>query len=103
MSGALYLTQNNPELSMVFDVGREILTYNEIEDCAHVIRTLLKDPERAGRIRTAARARCLKDHTYTARWTSVFRALGVLAPGDVPAPATHGRGVTAPDRGRTGS
>jgi spore maturation protein CgeB len=80
MSGALYLTQNNPELSMVFEVGREILTYDDVEDCADVIRAILKDEDRASGIRAAARARCLKDHTYTARWTAVFTALGALTP-----------------------
>jgi hypothetical protein len=78
MSGAVYLTQNNPELSLVFEVGREILTYRDIEDCARVIRTTLDKPERAAQIRRAARARCLKDHTYTARWAAVFRMLGAL-------------------------
>jgi spore maturation protein CgeB len=79
MSGAVYLTQDNPELSLVYDVGREILTYRDVGHCAEVIRALLDDPERAERIRRAARARCLRDHTYAARWTTVFRTLGAVA------------------------
>ncbi len=79
MSGAVYLTQDNPELSLVFDIGREILTYGDVDDCARVIRATLADPEGAARIRRAARVRCLKDHTYTARWEAVFRLLGALA------------------------
>jgi hypothetical protein len=78
MSGALYLTQDNPELTLVFDVGAEIMTYRGIDDCARTIRALLNDPERAARIRRAARARCLADHTYEARWAGVFHALGAL-------------------------
>jgi spore maturation protein CgeB len=78
MSGAVYLTQDNPELSLVFDVGREILTYRDIDHCAQVIRATLDDPVGAARIRQAARARCLRDHTYTARWTTVFQCLGAL-------------------------
>jgi spore maturation protein CgeB len=81
MSGALYLTQNNPELSMVFDVGREILTYDGIDDCAHTIRALLEDEDGAARIRAAARARSLKDHTYTARWMNVLLTLGAISSG----------------------
>jgi hypothetical protein len=80
MAGALYLTQDNPELSAVFDVGREILTYRGIDDCASTIREVLADPPRAARIRAAARARCLLDHTYRARWSGVFQKLGALAP-----------------------
>jgi spore maturation protein CgeB len=79
MSGAIYLTQDNPELSLVFDVGREILTYHDIEDCARVIRATLDNADRADQMRRAARARCLKDHTYTVRWATVFRVLGALA------------------------
>jgi len=29
MSGALYVTQHNPELALVFDIGREIVTYRD--------------------------------------------------------------------------
>jgi hypothetical protein len=78
MSGALYLTQHNPELAEVFDIGREILTYGEIDDCAGVIRSILEDPDRAQRIREAGRSRSLKEHTYTARWTHVLRTLGAV-------------------------
>ncbi len=78
MSGALYLTQDNPELASVFAVGREILTYGGLDDCARVIRSILEDPDRAQKIRDAGRARCLEDHTYTARWTHVLRTLGAL-------------------------
>lgn len=79
MSGALYLTQNNSELAEVFEVGREILTYDDVDDCAQTIRALLADERRAAAIRAAARARCMKDHTYAARWTHVLRTLGAVA------------------------
>jgi hypothetical protein len=79
MSGAIYLTQDNPELSRVFAVGKEILTYRDAEDCARVIAAVLEDPDGARRIREAARARCLRDHTYRARWSTVFRTLGAIA------------------------
>jgi spore maturation protein CgeB len=79
MTGALYLTQHNPELSLVFDVGREILTYRDIEDCAQVIRATLDNQRGAAEIRHAGRERCLRDHTYAARWTRVFRMLGAIS------------------------
>jgi hypothetical protein len=79
MSGALYLTQDNPELSLVFNVGREILTYRDIDDCASKIRELLRDKTGAAEIRRLARARSLKDHTYEARWSAVLRVLGALS------------------------
>jgi spore maturation protein CgeB len=78
MSGGLYLTQHNPELDLVFDVGREIVTYRDERDCAGKIRQLLAQPEEARRIREAGRARCLRDHTYEARWTKAFELAGLL-------------------------
>lgn len=78
MSGGLYLTQDNPELSMVFDVGKEIVTYTDAEDCAASIRTLLAEPERAAAIRAAGQARCRRDHTYNARWRQAFSVAGLL-------------------------
>jgi spore maturation protein CgeB len=79
MSGAIYLTQDNPELGLVFDVGREILVYRDIDDCAATIRAVLGDPERAAQVRRAARARSLREHTYEARWTRVLSLLGALS------------------------
>jgi hypothetical protein len=78
MSGAVYLTQHNPELALVFDLGTELLTYRDEDDCARIIRELLADQDRAARIRRAARERCLRDHTYFARWSQVLRTLGAL-------------------------
>ena len=78
MSGALYLTQHNPELSLVYDVGTEIVTFRDEADCARLIKELLADEQRAAAIRAAGRDRCLRDHTYAARWRNVLRTLGAL-------------------------
>lgn len=78
MSGGLYLTQNNPELSLVFNVGYEILTYRNEEDCVRIIHELLADPNRAVAIRKAGRKRCLSDHSYHERWSQVFQIAGLL-------------------------
>jgi spore maturation protein CgeB len=78
MSGGLYLTQNNPELALVFEVGKEIVTYESEKDCAETIRGLLANPARAAEIRRCAHIRCLRDHTYEARWKRVFILAGLL-------------------------
>jgi len=79
MSGGLYLTQDNPELRLVYEVGQELLTYKDEADCARIILEVLADPRRADAIRKAGRARCLRDHTYEARWTTPFKVAGLLA------------------------
>lgn len=83
MSGGLYLTQDNPELALVYRVGEEIVTYRDARECATQIRGLLADPERANAIRQAGRTRALRDHSYLARWSSVFEMAGVLRAADV--------------------
>jgi len=78
LSGGLYLTQHNPELRLVYEVGTEIATYTSVDDCAAQIRSLLADPVRAAAMRAAGRARALHDHTYEARWTQVFEIAGLI-------------------------
>lgn len=78
MSGGLYLTQDNPELQLVYNVGREVLTHRNEKDCARVIRSLLAEPERAAAIRSAGRNRALRDHTYEARWADIFSLAGLM-------------------------
>lgn len=79
MSGGLYLTQNNPELPLIYEVDNEILTYNNLEDCAQIIRETLADPARAEAIRKAGHARAVRDHSWGARWDTILKFAGLLA------------------------
>jgi len=79
MSGGLYLTQDNPELSLVYDVGKEIMTYRDEEDCIQKIYYLLSNPGLAAKIRAAGRNRALNDHTWEKRFENAFRWSGVMA------------------------
>ncbi|MFC1578165.1 glycosyltransferase [Thermodesulfobacteriota bacterium] len=79
MSGGLYLTQDNPELSLVYDVGREIMTYRNEEDCIQKISYLLANPDMAANIRIAGRKRALDDHTWENRFDNAFRYTGIMA------------------------
>jgi len=78
MSGGLYLTQSNPGLSLVYDVGGEVVTYGSISDCARKIRWLLANPDEAARIRSSGRKRALKDHTWEKRFEDLFRIMGLM-------------------------
>jgi hypothetical protein len=78
MSGGLYLTQDNPELSLVYKIGEEIVTYRDEKDCAEKIRWLLADREKADRIRKAARERALKEHTWSKRFEQIFVLSGIM-------------------------
>lgn len=78
MSGGLYLTQANPELSLAYDVGKEIITYKDEKDCAEKIGWFLNNPEEAERIRKSGRERALRDHTWEKRFDEIFRLIGIL-------------------------
>ncbi len=78
MSGGLYLTQDNPELSLVYEVGKEILTYKNEKDCAEKVKWLLANPEEAAKVREAGRKRALRNHTWEKRFEKVFRLAGIM-------------------------
>jgi hypothetical protein len=78
MCGALYLTSEHEPLHRVWDVGNEIATYDDIDDCLTQVRTLLADPERCERMRRAAHERAHREHTWERRFEQAFEQLGVL-------------------------
>lgn len=81
MSGGLYLTQDNPELGLVYDVGKEIVTYKDEDDCVRKIRWLLEKPDEAEKIRKAGRSRALSDHSWEKRFSDIFKLAGLLENG----------------------
>lgn len=72
MCGAVYLTTDNPELGLVYDIGTEVVTYRDKNDCLKKIKELLADPKRCENIRKSARLRCLTDHTWDARFRTLL-------------------------------
>jgi len=78
MSGGLYLTQDNPELSLVYKIGEEIVTYKDEKDCAEKIKWLLADHKKADSIRKAAREKALKEHTWSKRFEQIFVLSGIM-------------------------
>ncbi len=75
MCGALYLTSFNPELVDHFRIGEEILCYSSPQDCAEVLHWILRQPERAQRLRDAALARSRAEHTWVHRIEMMCRLL----------------------------
>jgi hypothetical protein len=75
MAGTVYLTPRQPDLSLVFDVGTEVLAFDGLDDCVRQIRELLDQPERCERIRQAARERGLRDHTWAKRFDDLVSLL----------------------------
>lgn len=78
MSGALYLAQHLNELADYYELGREIETFRDDAELLEKVRHYLRHPDEAQAMRIAGRKRALRDHTWRARFESLFRELGLL-------------------------
>jgi spore maturation protein CgeB len=82
MCGAFYLVEYQPELEEYFDIGNEIECYRDLDDLIEKIRHYLVRPELCQSIGRAARARCLRDHTWAHRFSTVFEKIGIRSVGE---------------------
>ncbi len=78
MCAALYLTSYYKDLELMYEIGKEIITYTNKEDCLRKIKWLIDNPSLCENIRKSARERCLRDHSWEKRFEKVFRTLGYL-------------------------
>jgi hypothetical protein len=78
MAGAFYLTQHSPDVVEHFTPSQEIETYRSLEECALKVRWYLDHPECAEAIGRAGRERCLRDHTWEARFAKLLKIVGLL-------------------------
>jgi hypothetical protein len=79
MSGSAYLTHDNVDLHGLYEVGREIATYRDIDECVDRTRALLADDDARECMARAGRDRALREHTWDRRFGDLFRQLGVAA------------------------
>jgi glycosyltransferase involved in cell wall biosynthesis len=77
MSGALYLTEDQPELAEYFEPGEEVLTYTDPDDLLDRVRYYLAHQEQSERIRHAALSRARREHTWQHRFAELFATLGL--------------------------
>ena len=77
MSGALYLTEDQPELAEYFEPGREVLTYSNKDDLLDKAQYFLGHQEQAESIRRAGFERARREHTWQHRFQQLFQVLGL--------------------------
>jgi spore maturation protein CgeB len=77
MSGALYLTEAQPELAEYFEPDKEVLTYSDRDELLEKARYYLAHQEHAERVRRAALIRSRREHTWQHRFDQLFASLGV--------------------------
>jgi hypothetical protein len=79
MSGALYLTEEQPELAEYFIPGQEVLTYTDRDELLDKARYYLAHQEQAERVRRAGLERARRAHTWQHRFTELFARLDLRA------------------------
>jgi radical SAM superfamily enzyme YgiQ (UPF0313 family)/ubiquinone/menaquinone biosynthesis C-methylase UbiE len=65
--GALLITDYKDNLNDLFEIGKEIVVYRSVEECAALINYYLANPAAAESIAKAGQARTLRDHKYDQR------------------------------------
>ena len=73
--GVCLITEDQPNLSDLFEPGREILTYRSVEELIAHIRFCIAQPQKAGVIGNRARQRALSNHRYADRVGSLHNLL----------------------------
>jgi len=75
MSGSFYLTHDNADLSTLFAIGKEIVTYNSIEECVEKARYYLKHNAEREAIASAGCRRAVAEHTWDHRFDMLINTL----------------------------
>jgi len=73
--GALVAADYIPELEQCLEPGREILTFRDKDELVAIVERCRTHPEEAAAIRTAGRARVLRDHTWRTVWPGLLRSI----------------------------
>ncbi len=65
--GTLLLTDSKANLHTMFEVGKEVVTYENVEDCIALIRYYSEHSNERDQIARAGQQRTLREHTYLNR------------------------------------
>jgi spore maturation protein CgeB len=79
MSGTCYLTQANPDLATHYEIGKEIVTYRDVDECVVNARHLLSHEDERESIARAGRLRAVREHTWDKRFAPVLNVLHAAA------------------------
>jgi len=73
--GGFLLTEHSPDLSRYYRAGKEIETFEDIDEAVEKIAYYLDDEEERKRIAERGYQRTLKEHTYQDRFKDVFKEI----------------------------
>lgn len=78
MSGALYITHRNPDLSRFFQEGKDIECYSTPEECARKIHYYLNHPDDLLQVARSGYIKAVNSHTWFQRLYTTFSELGLV-------------------------
>lgn len=73
--GAAVLTEFRPSLPKLFDIGREVLVYHDLDELADQAQRLLMGDGLTARLGDAAARRAHSDHTYDQRVATILEKM----------------------------
>jgi len=73
--GGFQLTDRREDVGRMFEVGKEIVTYQDAADCRRLIEYYLGRPDERAAIAAAGQRRAHQDHTVSLRLTELLAAL----------------------------
>lgn len=73
--GTFLLTNYTPGLELLFNIGTELVTYNNLEDLDNKVKYYLENEEEREKIAKAGYERAKKDHTYFERSKSLIEII----------------------------
>lgn len=74
--GACYLTTYHWELAEMFEIGKEVLCYRNLEELVEMLIYYRKRPDACLKIAQAAHRRAHSEHTWEYRLRGLFREIG---------------------------
>jgi hypothetical protein len=81
MCRALYFPQYSDELSLYYDIAKEVISWQSLDELVDRIRYYLNHPTEGEKVREAGYRRARRDHTWDQRFRLLFRKIGLPANG----------------------
>ena len=76
--GAFLLTDHQPSLEALFDVGEEVIAYGDLDEIDDLARFYLRNDAAREAVAAKGRSRVLREHTYRHRVDAIVRRLREL-------------------------
>jgi len=77
LSGSFYLTHDNPDLGLLYNIGSEIMTYKNTDDCVDSTRYFLAHDVEREKIARAGYKRAMNSHTWRQRFEDLMGRLKI--------------------------